>query len=364
MELPSTDIEQAELLVTARRYDDALRILARMPEDGAASYLSAVAYLCKGNLRAALQEAERTIALMPEAPEPHALRADVLHGMGRNKASLEAGREAVRLAPDQAMFQYTLARSALAVRDWKLAEAAAQETLRLAPEWADAHNIVALVARGRGRKEETQAHLRQALEIDPNNAWVINNLAVTMPRLKPRTETVRLLEEAVRLDPSQTVLVENLWAESTVHVQGGGFDRLDIFLGGPTLVMAALAVVVLLGWIPVPHLVSIAVVAVAVPLVVVYAVGDFVRNRARLRNLRTGTRAMYLRRFYRGRRMAVLFFLLTMLVPLSVLGAVATSMGAPLVLTAGVILAAGMVWIGVAPLIWHTRVQPWLTKGK
>jgi Tfp pilus assembly protein PilF len=357
-------LEKAELLVQAKRYDDALGLLAVLPEDAGARYLGAVAYFCKEDLRRALTEVEKSIALSPEAPETHALRAEILHELGRKKTSLESAREAVRLAPDDAQFLYVLARAALGAREWKLAESAAQETVRLAPESADAHNIMALVAARRHRGKEAQEHLRQALRIDPNNTWVIHNLAVTMPRLKPRTETVKLLEEAARLDPSNKQVVDILYIEASQHVRGGGFDRLDILLGGPTLIFGVLTVSVLMGWVHLPRVLSITVVFVGVTLIVAYSVGDFLRNRVRLRKLGIGTRVIYFQRFYRDHWMAVVAFVLTLFVPAVILGALATSIGLPLVVTSGLIVASAVVWIGLAPLVWRAWLKPLLMRER
>jgi len=112
VEKTSAALDRAELLITARRYDQALQILSRIPEDGEARLLSSAAYFYEHDLRRALEEVERSIALLPGVPEPHAFRSDVLHALGRKKASLDAAREAVRLQPADARFQWAMARSA------------------------------------------------------------------------------------------------------------------------------------------------------------------------------------------------------------------------------------------------------------
>ncbi|HET7419969.1 MAG TPA: tetratricopeptide repeat protein [Candidatus Dormibacteraeota bacterium] len=357
-------LQRAQLLIEARRYDDALRMLAALPEDGAARYLSAAAYLYKDDARSALKEVETSIALLPEVPEPHALRADVLYDLGRSKDSVAAALEAVRLAPDTVTFQYTLARSAIADGKWKLAETAAQETLRLAPEWAEAHNLLGLVEAKRRRRGNTQARLREALRLDPSSPWVLNNIAATMPRLKPRTEAVRLLEEAVRLDPSNKPIVDNLYDVTRAHVAGAGLDRLDIMLGGPTMLAGVLMVAFILGWIRVPSYVTYAAAGLAVPLIVAYAVTDFVRNRARFRSVRTGTRALYLRRFYRDHWLATAAFVVTFAIPAVVIAIVAVGLGVPALVPSLAIVVAFPVWLAAWPWTKRTRPFRWLTKGR
>ena len=357
-------VERAQLLVAAKRYDDALRIVSALPEDSDARLLATAAFFHKHEHKQALREVERAIALDPERALPHAIHSDVLYALGKKRESFGAARQAVRLDPDDAVSHWVLARSAWAIHDWKVAELAAAETLRLAPEWPLAHGIAGLVSAGRRRGKEAQAHLRRGLALDPNDPVLIHDLAVTKSRWRPRTETVKLLEDAVRLDPSDTQIADDLYVETTAHVRGGGFDRLDIFLGGPTVLMALLALAVLMGWLHLPQPAATAVIAVAVPLTIAYVIADFVRNRARMRSLGSGTRALYLRRFYGDHWMAVLFFVLTMFIPLVLLGGLAASAGIPTVLTSGILLAFAMLWIVLAPLVWRTRLKPWITRRR
>ena len=351
MEEATAILEQAQLLVNAKRFDDALRLLAALPEDGAARYLSAVAYLRNDDLKSALANVETTIAMMPDVPEPHALRAEVLLEMGRKKSALQSAREAVRLSPDQAPFHYVLARAAAETRNWTTAETAAHEALRLAPDWGPAHNVVAIVAARRHRRKDAQAHLADALKLDPNDPWVLNNLAATMPRLKPRTEAVKLLESAVELDPANKPIVENLYVTSRAHVAGAGIDRLDIVLGGPTLAVGLLMLAYLTGWIHMLRVLGIASIVIAVPLLIIYSVADYVRNRGRLRNLRSGTRMMYFRRFYRDHWQASLAFVVTLIVPAVLLGTIASAVGLPSIVVALLVLACFPVWLAFWPRI-------------
>jgi tetratricopeptide (TPR) repeat protein len=357
-------LERAQLLINAKRYDEALRTVAALPEDAYARLLSATAYFHKDDLPSSLREVERAIVLAPDLSDFHAFRSDVLFALNRKKESLGAAREAVRLDPESAAAHWALGRSAWGIKDWDVAEREAAEAVRLAPEWSMAHALAGLVAAGRRRRIQAEAHLTEALALDPNNPLLLNDLATIQPWFQPQTKAVRLLEEAARLDPSDKQIVENLWATSAAHVKGAGFDRLAIFLGGPTVLMALVALAVLMGWVDVPQPAATAVIAVAVPLIIAYAVADFVRNRARMRSLGSGTRAMYLRRFYRDHGMAVLFFALTMFIPLVLLGGLATSAGIPTVLTSGVLLAFAMLWIVLAPLVWRTRLKPWITRRR
>jgi Flp pilus assembly protein TadD len=357
-------LERAQLLITAKRYDEALRIVAALPEDAYGRLLAATAYFHKDDLPSSLREVEHAIVLAPDLSDFHAFRSDVLFALNRKRESLGAAREAVRLDPESAAAHWALGRSAWGVKDWHVAEREAAEAVRLAPDWSMAHALAGLVAAGRRRRKQAEAHLTEALALDPNNPLLLNDLASIQPWFKPQTKAVRLLEEAARLDPSDKQIVENLWATSTVHVKGAGFDRLDIFLGGPTIVFALAALAVLVGWVHGPNLVGDAVIAVAVPLIIAYAVADFVRNRARMGNLRSGTRAMYFRRFYRDHWMAVLFFALTMFIPLVLLGGLAASVGIPPALTSGILLGFAAFWIVLGPLIWRIRLKPWITRRR
>lgn len=364
MDQPVGVLERALLLINAKRYDEALRTVAALPEDAYGRLLAATAYFHKDDLPRSLREVEYAIVLAPDHSDFHAFRSDVLFALNRKKESLGAAREAVRLDPESAAAHWALGRSAWGVKDWHVAEREVEEVLRLAPEWSMAHALAGLVAAGRRRPKQAEAHLTDALALDPNNPLLLNDLATIQPWFKPQTKAVHLLEEAARLDPSDKQIVENLWATSATHVKGAGIDRLDIFLGGPTFLLAGLTLAVLENWIRLPGFLGTAVVAAFVPLLVAYVVADFVRNRERLRNLRKGTRALYLQRFYKDHWMAVLFFALTMFIPLVLLGGLAASIGIPAVLTSGILLALAMLWIVLAPLVWRTRLKPWITRRR
>src|SRR5437868_583129 len=216
-----------------------------------------------------------------------------------------------------------------------------EQSIALIPDLAMAHGIAGLVAAKRRRRKVAEAHLRTARALEPNNPLILNDLAVaTSSRWRPREASVRLLEDAVRLDPSDDQLIDNLYLETNAHVRGGGFDRLDIFLGGPTIVFALLTVAFLTGWVAVPSLVANAVAGVFVPLMVAYAVADFVRNRRRLRNLKVGTRLLYFRRFYREHWLSIAYFLVAFSIPVILLAVVGSALGIPAVLIAAIVLAA------------------------
>ena len=364
MEKTSAALDRAQLLITARRYDQALQILSRIPEDGEARLLSSAAYFYEHDLRRALEEVERSIALLPGVPEPHAFRSDVLHALGRKKASLDAAREAVRLQPADARFQWAMARSAWAVRDWKSAEAAAAETMRLAPEWSLSHGIVGLIAAGRRRRKEAQAHFRDALRLDPTDPSILNDLAASMPRLRPRTQSVKLLEEAVRLDPSDRLIVDNLYIETSAHIRGYGFDRLDLFMLTPTLVCVALTAVIFFGWVHPPAIVSLAALALTLTLTVAYAIADFMRNRGRMRSLKPGTRALYLRRFYRDHFLSLVYFVITFGIPALAVGIVDSALGLPSLVQWLGLFVVIVAWALLGPRGWHSRVRPWLARGR
>jgi Tfp pilus assembly protein PilF len=364
VDVPAGALQKAQLLIDARRYDEALELLRRMPEVGEARLLGAVALFHKNDFDRALEEAERAIALQPESSESQAVRSDILSRLQRNKESVQAAREAVRLDPENAGAMFALARSAGAVRDWKLAEHAIAETLRLAPESAVAHSVAAAVAAKRHHRKEAQAHMRIAMALEPNNAMVLNNLAVAMSsRWRPRTQSLQLLEEAARLDPSDRLLLENLYEESSAHVRGSGIDRLDVILGAPTILFAAGALAVLEGWVHLPAPAGDAIIAIAVPLMVAYAIADFVRNRGRLRNLRSGTRWLYFSRFYRDHWQATLAFVLTFAIPVVVIAVIAAAVGAPTLLIGLLVVGALPAWFALWPRTKRTTLFRWLTRG-
>jgi tetratricopeptide (TPR) repeat protein len=364
VEASSAAVEKASLLITAKRFDDAIKTLAEVPDDGDARYLTALAYAGKDDYRHALREIERCIAMMPDVPEPHAIRSDILYRMGRERQSLKAALEAARLAPQEPLFQVSLARSAWAVKDWKLAEQAAATAVELAPDMAEAHVIKGLVDASRRRRESSREHFDMALALDPAAATILNDIAISAPHLAIKTESVKLLEEAVRLDPSNSLIADNLYNYASMLVRGQGFDRFELMIWAPFAIAFALNALIFFGWVHTPPIVAAGALALLLITAVIVLVGDTARNVMHYRGLKPGTRALYRRRFQRDHWLSYAYFVVTFGVPALAVGILDSAIGLPAWAQWLGLFAVIVVWAVYGPRMWRQRVHPWLVRAR
>ena len=210
----------------------------------------------------------------------------------------------------------------------------------------------------KNRAADDNASLRQAVALDPSNVTTLNNLALTGSRnLRPYTEAVQLLEAAAQADPSNKDVVDNLYLHASAHVQGHGFDRLDLVLYLPALISGLLMAAILLGYVQVPTFVTAACIGVFTVLIVIYSVLDIVRNRRRFLALRASTRSLYRRRFHWDLFVQTGFFLITFALPALVVYIIEDALDAPGWTELLVVGAMVVAWWFVARRLWYERVR-------
>ena len=357
MEQPSRAVERAKLLIAVRRFDDALEVLRREPDDGEARLWSAIALSGKQRWKQALVGIERSIALEPEESRSHAIRSDILRHLGKTKPSLAAAREAVRLDPFDPIGHMTLAEAATRALKWEIAESAAAEALRLAPESAVAHQVAGYVALKRKSRKRAARHLREALELDPSSPVILNNLALTAPRLRPRSQSIQLLEMAVREDPTSPLLKDNLYFQTSAHVRGIGLDRLDLMFLPPIWISIAVSALILFGWVRPPVIVSIAVLVLMLGLIISYAALDWIQKRRRLRSLAQPTRQLFKRRYYRDTFAQTLYFFVSLGIPGAAVAILDYRLGLSLVVQWLIVFAVIDIWALLGPRMWRRYLR-------
>jgi len=357
---PSGVVERAKLLLAVRRFDDALEILRREPENGEARLWSAIALSGKQQWKKALIEVERSIALEPEEPLSRAIRSDILRHLGKTKPSFDAAHEAVRLDPLDPVAHIALAHAATKARKWEIAESAAAEALRLEPGSAVANRVAGYVALERRGRKRAARHLRKALELDPTDPATLNNLALTAPRLRPRSESIQLLEMAVRADPTSALFKDNLYFQTSAHVRGVGFDRLDLMILPPIWLSMALSALIFLGWVRPPTIVSIAIFVLMFGLLITHVALARIRNRRRLRSLAQPTRQLYRRRFYRDTFAQTLYFAVSLGIPGAVIAIADSRLGLSPLIQWLIVFALVDIWALLGPRMWYRRVRRWV----
>jgi tetratricopeptide (TPR) repeat protein len=357
---PSGAVERAKLLLAVRRFDDALEILRREPEDGETRLWTAVALSRKQLWKQALVEVERSLALEPEKPLSHAVRSHILLHLGKTKPALDSAHEAVRLDPLEPMAHVALAEAATKARKWEVAESAASEALRISPESATAHRVAGYLAFKRKNPTRAARHLREALELNPSDAVALNNLALTVPRPRRRSQSLELLEMAVRADPTSALFKNNLYLQTSTHVRGIGLDRLDLIILPPIWISIALSALIILGWVRPPAIVSVAVFVLMFGLSITRVVLVWIGKRRRLRSLAKPTRQLYKRRYYRDTLVQSLYFAVSLGIPGLVIVILDYRLGLSLLVQWLIVFALIDMWALLGPHMWRRYVRRWL----
>jgi tetratricopeptide (TPR) repeat protein len=198
-------IQRAQLLMQARRWADAAKmlssVLASDPSDVRARCMLAQCYLNLGLPQRTLTEANTAIGYEPNAEWAHRLRALALMRMRHGKQAMAAAREAVRISPATVAPHILLSQVALQCKDMKLARAAALRAREIDPVGAATHLTLGNVEMKARNYSAAEASFREALRLDPQDPAAVNNLGNALKRQGKRSEALSLYANAARLDP-------------------------------------------------------------------------------------------------------------------------------------------------------------------
>jgi tetratricopeptide (TPR) repeat protein len=223
---------KAEHLTEIERWKEAipllLQFLAQNPQHHRANCLLSLCYYHLGELKKALEFAEKAIAAEPEEEWGHRLRSIVLSKLGKKKESLKSAEEAVRMAPDQAFSLQTLAVSYLELNQTRKAKQIAEKMRENFPESDAAYFVLGNIHLQSGNPYEAENCFREALRFNPNNSLARNNLGVAIldqERQKPmvnrdkgislfgdstHNEIAEHFTEALKLEPNNPYVIENI----------------------------------------------------------------------------------------------------------------------------------------------------------
>jgi len=353
-------LEQARLLLAAKRPDDALQALSRDPDTGEAWMLRAQAFIQKGQMKAALHASQRAAALMPEDSRPQAFRSLLLLPLGHPIQALKAGREAIRLDPNDEVAHYALARAAINWGRWDEAKASASTAMRLAPELTGGYTAAGALELKLGQAKEAEAFFRDAVRVDPSDAEAISDLATALARQGRDAEARQIIESAARTDPSSEEVMQNLYRRTYHYVSGGEVDRLDAIMWPAFGIAVTLDAMIVLGWLHPPAIVTAAVFALTLILVIVFSVLDTIRNRRRMKSLSDPLQAHFRRSLMRDWRRVfgfLLYFIASFGIPAILFGVLGSAIGLPAVVMWAAVAALLIAWLPAGGWLWFRFVR-------
>jgi tetratricopeptide (TPR) repeat protein len=235
---PEAMYEEARALMTAKRLDEALALLAKAialrpdyaaahnsrgiifaggnrPADALASFDSALAIdpdyheACNnrglvlqelGRPEAALASFERAIALKPDNARPHNNRAVALQQLNRLGDAFASFDQAIALKPDYAEAYYNRGLARQSLRDFAAAAADYRKAIALRPDYAEAHNNLGVVLHDLRRPEDAIAAYDKVIALVGDSAAVHVNRSYCYLQLGRFAPGWRLHEWRKRLE--------------------------------------------------------------------------------------------------------------------------------------------------------------------
>lgn len=200
-----TVIEQANVLLSLKRYADAEQmlgeLLARFPDDPRVHVLFGYTLYLRDRPQEALRQAETAIGLDPNLSGGYYVRAMALLELDQIEQAIRAIKEALRLDPQNASYHGALAHIYGQKKDWKRSLAAAEEGLRLDPENTFCANMRGIALTKLGRHAEAGETIKKALARNPESALTQATQGWALLHRGDHRQALVHFREALRLDP-------------------------------------------------------------------------------------------------------------------------------------------------------------------
>jgi len=153
------------------------RLLRDLPGDGGVWYLMAQARMASGNLRGALEAADRAVEIDPGIGRNYNLRALLRDRLGQAAGALEDFEHALRLNPDDVETLINVSLPLARQTYGEEALAAVRQAVELAPNHVGARLRLAAQLVEMGQETEAAAEYRQALKLAPGEPEALEALA-------------------------------------------------------------------------------------------------------------------------------------------------------------------------------------------
>jgi len=176
-------------------------VLEVNPRSWAAYNSLAVIALQRGDLPAALTNAEQAIALHPDDPQPYLVKGAVLATRGDLPAATDVFRQAVNRGPGHAGALANL--GGILAQQGNLGEARAmlEKALQVDPEQSQALLNLGLIDIQTGQLSQAQSMLQRAVQLDPRNANARLYLADVLVATGQKDAAIAQLHAILEIQP-------------------------------------------------------------------------------------------------------------------------------------------------------------------
>jgi tetratricopeptide (TPR) repeat protein len=207
-------LERASHLLTARRYDDAIKLLHQAlltyPESGSIHAILSLCYRDIEKLPEATRHAEQSIVSSPDNPMCFYSLGHVLFARNQFEAADKAVDEAIRLDSNNADVFSLKAQIQFASRNWRKALESADRGLEIEPDHEVCANLRGMSLRQLRQGGTAEEMIRASLARDPQNPLTHANLGWTLLEQGKTKEALKHFQEALRLEPDSAYARQGL----------------------------------------------------------------------------------------------------------------------------------------------------------
>lgn len=212
------ELKKAEFAINARRYDLAIELmrkeLSAHPENAAAFYTIARAYMLKRNNSAAITALRESLRLDPNVSNSHMLYGQLLKDTGNYVDYVQAEQEfltSLSINPANHNAHYVYASFLLHQRK-KIAKAREHISIALALDASNAryHAEMGGVLAAEGSLDEADKEYLCALSLDPDDVTVLNSYGAHLFNKKQRfAEAFEFFRQAMMNNPNDPTVKKN-----------------------------------------------------------------------------------------------------------------------------------------------------------
>src|SRR5258708_27165126 len=210
------ELEKAEFALQARRYDLAIDLmrkeLSAHPENTAAFYTSARAYVLKRNTPAAINALRESLRLDPDNSSSHMLYGTLLRDTGNFAQAEQEFLTSLSINPAGHYTHFVYA-SFLLHQKKNIAQAREHISIALALDASNAkyHLVLGRVLAEEGNLDEADKEYQRALSLDPDDYLVLNSYGAHLLNKKNRpAEAFEFFRQAMMRNPNDPDVKKNL----------------------------------------------------------------------------------------------------------------------------------------------------------
>ena len=190
--------------------DQFLKAVEQDPENAAARFQLAKAYLLKRRFSEALHHFQAAAELKPDFTEAHFMLATLYSHLDQHEQVVEQLEKLVELEPSSVKNLLLLGGAYMKSDRWSEAAEKFRKAVRLAPDMAEVHYHLGVALEGSGRAEEAARAFATAGKLKPENARRQFGLAIELANAGNIEGAIKQFRMAHRLDPDSPFIANGL----------------------------------------------------------------------------------------------------------------------------------------------------------